>query len=67
MGWLNLGDNRLAGTVQAAWGAMGASLSVGLNLTHNPDLQGCLPRGLLAAVQAQRGCEGTRLTCAACP
>ena len=65
--WLHLNDNRLAGTVPASWGALGSSLSVGLNLTVNPDLQGCIPKGLLAAVKAEGGCKGTRLTCSACP
>jgi hypothetical protein len=65
--WLDLSGNRLAGTVPAAWGALGASLSAGLNLTHNLGLQGCLPKGLLAAVKARGGCNGTGLTCSACP
>ena len=64
---LDLSSNCLAGTVPAAWGALGASLSVGLNLTHNAGLQGCLPEGLLARVQARSGCVGTRLKCSACP
>jgi hypothetical protein len=64
---LDLSNNRLAGTVPAAWGSLGASLSVGLNLTHNPDLHGCLPKGLLAAVKANGGCNGTRVMCSACP
>ena len=59
-------SNRHVGTVPSTWGALGKSLN-GLWLSNNPDLTGCLPRGL-ERFKGNRVdvCDGTGLTCDIC-
>ena len=62
---LDFEANRHVGNVPSTWGGLGKTLEY-VGLKGNPDLTGCLPRGLEGFEGNTDTCDNTAMTCKVC-